>query len=264
MTRSLLRTVLFAGIYTGLVAVSHAQADELPVSPSGPADARALVKSAIDHWRGTSSYSELTMVIHRPSWERSMSMRAWTEGDRNSLVRVTAPKKDVGNGTLLLDNKMWTYSPKVNRIIKVPSSMMGQGWMGSDFSNKDISRSDAVLDDYEHRLLESYPEDGHTVYVIESLPHEDAAVVWGKKVLLIRDDYLLLEDQYWDQDGVLVKVLKTLNIAEMGGRSVAQRQRMEKTEQPGQWTEVSISAVEFDVELSPNLFTLSNLRNPRQ
>ena len=92
-------------------------------------NARELVKAAMEHWRGINSYSEMTMTIHRADWERSMSMRAWSEGDKLSLVRVTEPKKDVGNGTLLKDNDMWSYSPKINRIIKIPSSMMNQGWM---------------------------------------------------------------------------------------------------------------------------------------
>ncbi len=38
--------------------------------------------------------------------------------------------------------------------------------------------------------------------------------------------HVMLEDQFWDQDGVMVKSLKTLNIALMSGRMVAQRQRM--------------------------------------
>ena len=83
----------------------------------------------------------MTMVIHRPDWERTMTMRAWTKGDDRSLVRVLEPRKDRGNGTLTDDNSMWSYSPKVNRVIKIPSSMMGQSWMGSDFSNKDVSRA---------------------------------------------------------------------------------------------------------------------------
>jgi len=63
-----------------------------------------IVRAAWDHWRGESSVSEMTMVIHRPSWERSMSMSAWTRGSKHSLVRVTAPSKDAGNGTLMVDN----------------------------------------------------------------------------------------------------------------------------------------------------------------
>jgi outer membrane lipoprotein-sorting protein len=227
-------------------------------------DARALVKAAMDHWRGLTSYSEMTMTIHRPDWERSMRMRGWSEGDDKSLVRVMEPKKDAGNGTLLIGNDMWTYSPKINRIIKIPSSMMSQGWMGSDFSNKDISKSTDILDQYEHALLEITEQDGHTVYTVEAVPHEDAAVVWGREVLVIRDDYLMLEEQYWDQDGALVKVLRTSEIAQMGGRTVARVMRMGKVDKPDEWTEMSVQAVEFDIELPSGVFTLSNLRNPRQ
>ena len=227
-------------------------------------DARELVQAAMDHWRGLNSYSEMTMTIHRTDWERSMSMRAWSEGDKLSLVRVTKPKKDAGNGTLLKDNDMWSYSPKINRIIKIPSSMMSQGWMGSDFSNKDISKSTDILDQYDHTLSDQAHEDGHTVYTIEAIPHEDAATVWGKEVLIIRDDFVLLEEQFWDQDGVLIKVMRARDIAEMGGRSVARVLRMGKLETPDEWTEMTVSSIEFDLELPTGVFTLSNLRNPRQ
>ena len=235
-----------------------------PAVLSADVDPRELIQRAMDHWRGTSSYSQMSMTIHRPDWQRSMSMRSWTQGEKTSLVRVTAPKKDAGNGTLLKDNNMWTFTPKVNRIIKVPSSMMSQSWMGSDFSNKDISKSTDIIDQYDHSLLETRVQDGHTVYVIESIPHEEAAVVWGKEVLTIRDDNILLEQQFWDQDGVLVKTMKALEIKELGGRTVASVIRMGKQDTPEEWTEMSVQAIEFDVSHPDSLFTLSNLRNPRQ
>lgn len=227
-------------------------------------DARDLVEKAMDHWRGLTSYSEMTMIIHRPDWERSLSMRAWSEGDDTSLVRVTGPARDAGNGTLLDDNNMWTYSPKVNRIIKVPSSMMGQAWMGSDFSNKEISKSTEILDQYDHELTATETVDGHTVWTVTAIPHEDAAVVWGKEVVRIRDDWVLLEEQFWDQDGELVKTMVTLEIAEMGGRAVARRMRMGEVDTPNEWTEMQVDTVEFDIEIPSNTFTLSNLRNPRR
>ena len=227
-------------------------------------DAKELVRAAMDHWRGVSSYSEMTMTIHRPEWQRSMSMRAWSKGDKLSLVRVTEPRKDAGNGTLLKDNDMWSYSPKINRIIKIPSSMMNQGWMGSDFSNKDISKSTDILDQYDHTLIAQVEQGGHIVYTIDAIPHEDAAIVWGKETLKIRDDFVLLEEQYWDQDGKLVKVMQATEIAEMGSRQVARVLRMGKLETPDEWTEMTVSAIEFDIEMPESTFTLSNLRNPRQ
>ncbi len=234
-----------------------------PLAYSVTPDPEDLVRQAMNHWRSNSSYSEMTMTIHRPDWQRSMSMRIWTKGDKTSLVRVTQPKKDAGNGTLTKNNNMWIYAPKVNRIIKVPSSMMSQSWMGSDFSNKDVSKSTDIIDQYDHTLLETRQQDGHTVYTIESIPHEDAAVVWGKEIIIIRDDHVLLEQQYWDQDGILVKTMKSLEIKNLGGRTVASIIRMGKNKTPDEWTEMSVQNIRFDLDHPDSLFTLSSLRNPR-
>jgi outer membrane lipoprotein-sorting protein len=226
----------------------------LPASAdTGSRDATDIVRDAINHWRGLSSQGAMTMTIHRPDWERSMSMDTWTQGEKRSLIRVTAPRKDRGNGTLMDDNNMWSFSPKINRVIKVPSSMM----------NNDVSRSDEIVEEYDHILLSESEVDGHVTYEIESIPHEDAAVVWGKEILIVRNDNVLIEHRFYDQDGELVKSLRTLQIDEMGGRTVATQQRMEKVDAPDEWTEIIVDAVEFDVELSDNIFTLSNLRNPR-
>jgi outer membrane lipoprotein-sorting protein len=235
-----------------------------PVAGGDAPDPRELIRAAMDHWRGLSSYSEMTMTIHRSDWERSFSMRAWTRGDRHSLVRVIAPARDAGNGTLVLDREMWTYSPKINRVLKLPSSMMNQSWMGSDFSNKDISKSTDIIDQYDHRLIATEKRGEHLQYTIESIPHETAAVVWGKEIAVIRDDYVLLRQEFWDQDDILVKAMTAQQIEVMDGRTVASRLRMEKVEESGEWTEMVVDEIDFDVDLAPGLFTLSSLRNPRQ
>jgi outer membrane lipoprotein-sorting protein len=232
-------------------------------SASTTPDARDIVRQAIDHWRGLSSYSEMTMVIHRPDWERSMSLRAWTQGNDRSLVRVTAPARDRGNATLTDADQLWTFSPRVNRVIKIPSSMMGQSWMGSDFSNRDVVRADDIIDQYDHRMLSETTEGDLVLYEIESVPHEDAAVVWGREVLHIRSDYVVAEHRFYDQEGELVKSLESLEIGDLGGRTIALRQRMSKAEAPEEWTEIRMDAVEYDLDLPDRLFTLSNLRNPR-
>ncbi len=246
-----------------LASAASAPAGNAAAAPATTTDARAIVRAAWEHWRGSSSQGEMTMTIHRPSWERTMSMRLWTRGQKDSLVRVTAPAKDAGNATLILGDSMWTYSPKVNRVLKIPSSMMAQSWMGSDFSNKDVSRADTIVDQYDHRILETAHEDGHTVYVIESVPHPDAAVVWGKEVLRIRDDHVVLAEDYYDQDGKLVKSMRSLEVGRMGGRTIATRQRMEKAEAKEEWTEVRVDSIRFDLAIPGRVFTRSNLQNPR-
>ena len=248
-----LRFVLLIGILTSF---SAALAETSP-------DAKQIIKDAIDHFRGLTSYSEATMVIHRPDWERSMDMKVWTEGMDKSLVRVTAPKKDIGNGSLLIGDDMWSYTPKINRVIKIPSSMANQSWMGSDFTNNDVARADDLIEKYTHKLIETRTENGMKIHVVESIPHEDAPVVWGKEVITVREDHILLEHLFYDQDGVLVKKMSTHEIKFMSGRNVATIERMQKVDVVDEWTEFRVSNVEFGITIDKNTFTLSNLRNPR-
>jgi len=220
-----------------------------------------IIRKAMDHYRGQTSYSQMTMIIHRSDWQREITMRVWTEGDKQTLVRVTDPPRDEGNDTLSVDGSMWTYTPKTNRVTEITSSMVSESWMGSDFSNRDVSKGTAIIEQYDHTLLELRERDGHQIYVIQSIPHGDVAVEWGREVLHIRDDWIVLEQQFRDQDDVLVKTLRALEIGMMSGRSVATVIRMANEAAPDEWTELRTTVVEFDVELPPNLFTLSNLRN---
>lgn len=229
-----------------------------------PEDAATLVQRAIDYWRDTSSYAVMDMTIHRPDWQRTMTIRVWTRGQKESLVRVTAPPKDAGNATLLLDNDMWSFTPKINRVIKIPSSMMNQSWMGSDFSNNDLAKADELIEQYTHKLLGKESHEGHIVYVIESVPKEEAPVVWGREVVKIRDDWIILEHAFYDQQGELVKKLTTSEIRPMGGKLIAARERMQRVDRPGEWTEVATKEIRFGIPVAAGTFTLTNLRNPRE
>ena len=230
---------------------------------AGAEDARQIIKNALDHFRGLTSYSEASMTIHRPDWQRTMDMKIWTQGLTRSLVRITAPKKDMGNGSLLIDDDMWSYTPKINKVIKIPGSMAHQSWMGSDFSNNDVARADDLIDKYTHKILQTSQHNGHTVYLIESIPHEDAPVVWGKELITVRDDHVLLKHQFYDQDNILVKQLITREIKFIAGKNLATIERMQKVDVEDEWTEFRMTHIQFDADISKNTFTLSNLRNPR-
>lgn len=224
-------------------------------------DPSKLVKEAVEYWRGSSSASEATLTVHRPDWERAMSFESWTKGEKESLVRFTKPAKDAGNATLVKDKEMWSFSPKVNKVIKIPPSMMSQSWMGSDFSHSDLAKQTDIIDQYTHKLLRTEKNDGHTVYVVESIPKPTSAVVWGKEILTIRDDYIILFREFYDQDMKLVKKLTASDIQRSGKRLYARKARMEKVEASDEWTEVDHSKIDFDVDLKDKIFTVSSLQS---
>jgi outer membrane lipoprotein-sorting protein len=229
-------------------------------------DARSahdIVAAAIDLTRGVTSYAELSMVIHRPEWERSSSLVAWTRGREDALIRFVAPPRDAGNATLKTGPSMWTFTPKLNRVIRLPYSMMSQGWAGSDFSYSDLSRTDQLLHDYDLEVVERTEQDGKTVTRVRATPHDEAPVVWGREELLLREDAVLLEHTFFDQALSPQKRLAALEVGELGGRSFATRVRMSDLNEPDRWTEIAYTRAEFDIALDDGLFTVFALQSGR-
>ena len=141
--------------------------------------------------------------------------------------------------------------------------MMAQNWMGSDFSYNDLAKSDSVVTDYTHSPGSAEEKNGHRIYTVVCIPKPEAPVVWGKQVVKIRDDHVLLEETFYDQDMQPVRRLETREIAPLGGRPYPVLMRMDMLNKPGEWTQIRYTKGVFDLDLPGYLFTLSNLRNPR-
>lgn len=255
------RLVVLVALLNGAGAQGAQERAQESAAPPARPDARELIAGALDLVRGQTSYSEMTMLIHRPDWQRTSTLKAWTRGREDALIRFTEPARDAGNATLKRGERMWTYTPKLNRTIRLPYSLMSQSWAGSDFSYNDLSRSDKLLRYYELSLESSQQDDdGRWVYTVAAVPEDDSPVVWGKEVLVLRDDYVLLSQTFYDQDLEPLKRLEALEIGNLGGREIATRMRMSKLDEPGHYTEVRYRAAQFDVALPDDLFTLFTLR----
>ncbi|MEJ2133841.1 MAG: outer membrane lipoprotein-sorting protein [Desulfofustis sp.] len=227
-------------------------------------EALVLVKKAFDYWRGLSSYSEFSMTIHRPDFERTMILRGWTKGRSDGLFYVLQPPKDMGNGSLKKGRQMWSYNPKINRAIKLPPSMMSQSWMGSDFSNDDLAKSDSILDDYDHAIVEREMVDGHQVFTVQSIAKEDAPVVWGKQILRVRDDFILLSEQFFDEDMELVKEMTAEDLVEFSGRIFPKIWTMRRVDERDRFTRLEYRILEFDIDIEDRLFTLASLKSKKR
>lgn len=253
-----MRSRLVAFFCSALIAVAALGAD------AKAQDAQALVEASFNYLRGKTSTSLVDMTIHRPSWERSMTIKALTKGQDESLFRIIAPPKDNGNGTLKKKRQMWTYNPKVNRVIKIPPSMMSQAWMGSDFSNNDLSKSDSLINDYSHSIIGTETHEGKKVYVIESIPKPEAPVVWGMQKLRIREDLIFLEQEFFDEDLKPVKTLSASQIQILGGKLFPKMWKMQKANVEDEYTLLEYKELTFDEKLPDRLFTLSSLKAPRR
>ena len=223
--------------------------------------ARDLIAGALDLVRGRTSYARMSMTVHRPTWERTSSLVAWTRGREDALIRFTSPAKDAGNATLKQGEKMWTFTPKLNRTIRLPYSLMSQSWAGSDFSYNDLSRTDKLLRYYDLSITSTREQDGHTIYTIEAVPFDDAPVVWGKEEWVLRDDYVLISQTFFDQSFEALKQMNSLEIGQLDDRVMATRMRMVKLDEPENYTELVYEEADFNIELEDRTFTLFSLQS---
>src|SRR3990167_6676596 len=156
---------------------------------------------------------------------------------------------------------MWNYLPNVERIIKIPPSMMLQPWMGSDFTNDDLVKESSILDDYTHRIIGSSQVEGETVVQVEARPKPDAAVVWGRIVYTVRQrDWMPLKQAYFSERDELVRVMTFSDIRKMGGRVLPTRWEMRPLAKPGNLTQIVLKDAVFNQPIDGEIFTQRNLQ----
>lgn len=227
--------------------------------------AKEIVKKSDERLRGKSSKGEVTIKIVRPKWTREMKMKTWSYGTEYSLTMVTSPAKEKGMGFLMRKKEVWNWLPSVERLMKLPPSMMMQSWMGTDFSNDDLVRQSSIVNDYEHKILGDSTIEGRKCWKIELIPHEDAAVVWGKIVTWIdQKDYVQMKTKFYDEDFELVNTMNAYDVKEMDGRFLATRLEMVPADKKGHKTVFIQNSMEFDVpDLDESFFTPQNMKKLR-
>ncbi len=210
--------------------------------------------------RGDSSQGTITMQIVTENWQRSLTMQVWSQGTENSLVRIEKPRKEAGTATLKVGNNIWNYLPKVSRTIKIPTSMMMASWMGSHFTNDDLVKESSMSRDYFLTISYEGERNGSSVYEFTLIPKPDAAVVWGKLELEVRqDDLMPTWHRYYDEDGTLIRELTFSEYTLMGGRRVPTRLVMQPYDKPGEQTVIIYDDLVFDIPIQADTFSLRNL-----
>ena len=234
-----------------------------PALPAGTdeAKARALLDRTDDMHRGTSSHGTVTMHVKTARYDRTLTMEIWSRGEDASLVVIRAPAKEAGTATLMVDEDIWNYLPKVDRTMKVPASMRSGAWMGSHFTNDDLVKESRMADDYTFAITSRPDANPEKHWVIECIPKPDAAVVWGKVIVKIRgSDELPAEVTYWDEKGVLKRTMTFDDVRTMGGRTLPARVRLVPSDKPDEFTEATYDGLEFDVAMPDSTFTLQALK----
>ena len=224
-----------------------------------------IVRKAEEKFNGEkSSYCVMSMTIIRPTWQRTIEFRSWSLGRDFALTLITAPAKEAGQTFLKRSSEMWSWNPSISRLIKLPPSMMSQGWMGSDYTNDDILKESSLVKDYIHEIVGEESIAGRLCYKIKMTAKENAAIIWGKQLRWIdKKDFLVLKAELYDEDGILVRTETGSGIKIIDGRTITSKIEMVPKEEPYNKTLLEIREIRFNITVGENYFSQQNMQRVR-
>ena len=245
------RTLLFLTCLLTMLPASGARAET---------NWRRLIREIEDQHTGRSSRSRMLMQVATEHWQRRLEMAGWSLGRDYFLVRILEPAKERGVATLKADREVWNYLPKVDRVIKIPSSMMGGAWMGSHITNNDLVKESHIDEDYDFTL----EEETESYWRISGIPKPDAAVIWGKIVYQIEKKRRVPQQvRYFDENLVPVRDIQFDKVQLVGKRPTPLRMTVQPLDKPSERTVLEYRELVFDVPVEQNFFSLRNLKSRR-
>jgi len=222
-------------------------------------EAQRIVRRMDDLYRSRSSETLIEMDIVTPEWQRTLKMRAWSLGTDKTFIRILEPKKEEGVATLRLGNEMWNFLPNIDKVLKIPPSMMMSSWMGSDFTNDDLVKEYTFIESYRFEMFKpEAPEEG--LLYVRCVPKEGLPIVWGFIVIAVRQEGLMpVWEKYYDEKARPMREIRFSDVKAFGTRRIPSVMELIPTSKEGHKTVIRYLEARFDIDLSPEIFTLRNL-----
>jgi outer membrane lipoprotein-sorting protein len=233
-----------------LAEMSHAADDQR---------ARETVERVARLFSSKSIIATVKMQISNEDGQRTLLMKIWSLGEK-TLVRITSPQDEAGTAILKEGSEIWYYLPKSNRTVQVPASMAMNSWMGSDFTIDDLLKETFLTRDYSISTSFVGKRGGVAVAEYTLTPKAEAAVVWGKIILQIRQvDAVPTWQGFYDENGQLVRELTFSDYKLMSGKLIPTRLVMRPADKAGAQTTIEYEDIAFDVPISQGTFSLPGL-----
>ena len=199
--------------------------------------------------------SEFSIILtDRRGNQTTRKAMMYQKGQNMRLTRFTYPASQAGIGFLSLPNDvMYVYLPAFGKERRIASHVKNQTFAGTDFSYEDME-SVPASERYNVKLLSTTA----TAYVLELTPKDPRASGYSKVISHIHKEHFYgMKSEYYNQGGVKVKEL--VNKVEKRGKYwvsiIAEMTDINKNHK----TRMQISKIEFDTNLSDDIFSVRNL-----
>ena len=211
-------------------------------------------------YRAESSRARIKMTIQtQRRGIRELEMESWTRGEEEALFVIRSPAREAGTATLRTEEGLWNYAPRADRLVRIPTGMLSDQWMGSHLTNDDLVRETGYEDDYQVELSWG-EENGERVLVATMIPKEGAPVVYTRVVYTLDgEDWTPRRAEFFDGDRK-VRTMEFSDVREVDGRKVPHTMTVRPEDGSGEFTRMEYQELAFDVEIDASVFTRRGLR----
>ncbi|MBN1306392.1 MAG: outer membrane lipoprotein-sorting protein [Chitinispirillaceae bacterium] len=186
---------------------------------SAESDAKQIMTRSQEATKMDGSESVATLTIFDNKGNKrirrfSSASKKYPDGVTKMIMRFLEPADVKGTGILTFDNEtgdddMWIYMPALRKTRRIVSAEKTKSFMGSEFSNADITSPN--IDDYTYKLLGSENVRDLKCWKIETFPVNGGIAQssgYSKKIMWVAEkDNMARKTEYYDIDGELLKTL---------------------------------------------------------
>lgn len=214
MKTTMLTMLTLAFLVTGFSNQSNAQLtgqqimEKVYYNPSGD-DTQGKLSMTLTNNRGEERVRTLNQYIKDDGKVEKKIMYFLSPADVRNTSFMNWSYTD-GRG-----DDQWIYLPALKRTRRISSDGKSDYFMGSDFTYDDLGDRHPNQD--SHKLLREETIDGQACYVVESTPKEDDYMYSKTITWVMKDNFLGLKREFYDDRDRLLKVLSIKDFKKIDG-----------------------------------------------
>ncbi len=201
-----------------------------------------------------------SFVIHGARKSRTIKVKTWTQGRKRSFSEYLAPPREKGTKMLKIENNLWTYYPRADRVVKIAGHMLRQAVMGSDLSYEDMMENNRLVEDYVGVLEGESRFMDRSCWILGLEAKQQNTAYQFRKLWVDQERFLSLKEELYAKSGKLLKIVEIREVFRVQERWYPRKVRFKDVLKKGEGTEIHIHNIEFERKIPASRFSKAALR----
>jgi outer membrane lipoprotein-sorting protein len=223
-------------------------------------DAKEILAKVDKNMSSENRITTSEMIIHGKRKSRTISSKSYSEGDKKSFTEYLSPAREKGTKMLKLEDRLWIYSPSIDRTIQLSGHMLRQSVMGSDLSYEDMMEDRKLLDIYTAKVISEEVIDDRETWKLELIAKVTDASYHKRIIWVDQERYVPLKEELYAKKGQLLKKTTLSDVTKVGSRWFPKKMNYKDMLKSGKGTDFIINDIQFNATIPEYLFTKGSLK----